>query len=172
MQQLLRSWIERRKSNGANSTLLLPQSFVPGTRYELPNHEKKTGTYTCILTYTRILMKVSCRRRQRGAPGRFSLVWLWCGGHIEVRSVPRVFTERTEVSLVTLNLCVMRRYNLGEGDLVSTIRTHRYVPALASCKAVKIYLVTVQENINSSAWKHIFNFGRRGRDGKRSRKLL
>ena len=55
-----------------------------------------------------------------GAPGRFSLVWLWCEGHTEVRSVPRVFTERSEVPLVTLNLCVMRRYNLGEGDLVST----------------------------------------------------
>ena len=54
-----------------------------------------------------------------GAPGMFSLVWLWCGGHIEVRSVPRVFTERSEVPLVTLNLCLMRRYNLGEGDLVS-----------------------------------------------------
>ena len=55
-----------------------------------------------------------------GAPSRFSLVWLWCGGHAEVRSVPRVFTERSEVPLVTLNLCVMRRYNLGEADLVST----------------------------------------------------
>ena len=54
-----------------------------------------------------------------GAPGRFSLVWLWCGGHAVVRSVPRVFTERSEVPLVTLNLCLMRRYNLGEGDLVS-----------------------------------------------------
>ena len=56
-----------------------------------------------------------------GAPGMFSLVWLWCGGHTEVRSVPRVFTERNEVPLVTLNYkYVMRRYNLGEGDLVST----------------------------------------------------
>ena len=55
-----------------------------------------------------------------GAPGGFSLVWLWCGGHTEVRSVPRVFTEQSEVPLVTLSLCVMRRYNLGEGDLVST----------------------------------------------------
>ena len=35
-------------------------------------------------------------------------------------SVPRVFTEGSEVSLVTLNLCVMRRYNVGEGDRVST----------------------------------------------------
>ena len=35
--------------------------------------------------------------------------------------VPWVFTERSEVPLVTLNLCVMRRYNLGEGDLVSTV---------------------------------------------------
>ena len=26
-----------------------------------------------------------------------------------------VFTERSEVPLVTLGLCVMRRYNLGEG---------------------------------------------------------
>ena len=34
--------------------------------------------------------------------------------------VPRVYTERSEGLLVTLNLCVMRRYNLGEGDLVST----------------------------------------------------
>ena len=38
-----------------------------------------------------------------------------------MRSVPRVFTERSEVPLVTLNLCVMRRYNIGEGALVSTI---------------------------------------------------
>ena len=37
-----------------------------------------------------------------------------------MRSVPQVFTERSEVPLVTLDLCVMRRYNLGEGDLVST----------------------------------------------------
>ena len=35
-------------------------------------------------------------------------------------SVPRVFTERSEGPVVTLNLCVMRRYYLGEGDLVST----------------------------------------------------
>ena len=37
--------------------------------------------------------------------------------------MPPVFTERTEVPLVTLNLCVMKmkRYNLGEGDLVSTV---------------------------------------------------
>ena len=62
-----------------------------------------------------------------GAPGRFSLVWLWCGGHTEVRSVPRVFTERSEVPLVTLNLCVMRRYHLGEGDLVSTQCTFLFV---------------------------------------------
>ena len=61
-----------------------------------------------------------------GAPGRFSLVWLWCGGHTEVRSVPRVFTERSEVPLVTLNLCVMRRYNLGEGDLVFTLPSIKY----------------------------------------------
>ena len=55
-----------------------------------------------------------------GALGRFCLVWLWCGGHIEVgryigsrrNGVPRPW--------VTLNLCVMRRYNLGERDLVST----------------------------------------------------
>ena len=40
-----------------------------------------------------------------------------------MRPVPRVFTGRSEVPLVTLNLCVMRRYNLGEGDLVSTVRT-------------------------------------------------
>ena len=30
-------------------------------------------------------------------------------------AVLRVFTERSEVPLVTLNLCIMRRYNLGEG---------------------------------------------------------
>ena len=35
-----------------------------------------------------------------------------------MRSVLRVSTERSEVPLVTLNLCVMRRYNLGQGDLV------------------------------------------------------
>ena len=53
------------------------------------------------------------------APGWFFLVWLWCGGHTEVgRCLARVFTERSEVPLVTLNLCVMRRYNLGEDDLV------------------------------------------------------
>ena len=54
-----------------------------------------------------------------GAPGRFSLVWLWCGGY---GSVPRVCTERSGRPWVTLNLCVMRmrRYHyLGEGDLVS-----------------------------------------------------
>ena len=36
--------------------------------------------------------------------------------------VPRVFTERSEEPLVTLNLCVMmmRRYHLGEGDLLFT----------------------------------------------------
>ena len=34
--------------------------------------------------------------------------------------MPRVFTERGEVPLVTVNLCVMRRYNLGEWDLVFT----------------------------------------------------
>ena len=37
-----------------------------------------------------------------GAPGRLSLVWLWCGGHTEARSVPLVSTERSEVPLVTL----------------------------------------------------------------------
>ena len=34
--------------------------------------------------------------------------------------MPQVFTERSEVPLVTLNLCVMRRYNLGEGEVLST----------------------------------------------------
>ena len=34
--------------------------------------------------------------------------------------VPRVYTERSDRPWVVLNLCVMRRYNLGEGDLVST----------------------------------------------------
>ena len=34
--------------------------------------------------------------------------------------VPRVYTERSDRPWVTLNLCVMRRYCLGEGDLVST----------------------------------------------------
>ena len=38
--------------------------------------------------------------------------------------------------------------------------------------AVKIYLATVQEIANSSAWNHIFKFRRQGRDGRRSRKLL
>ena len=38
--------------------------------------------------------------------------------------MPRVFTERSEVPLVTLNLCVMRWHNLGEGDLVSTHSIH------------------------------------------------
>ena len=56
-----------------------------------------------------------------GGPGRVSLMWLWCGAYTEVRSVPRVYTERNG-PLATLNLCVMRmrRYNLGEGDLAST----------------------------------------------------
>ena len=35
-------------------------------------------------------------------------------------SVPRVYTERSGRPWVTLKLCVMRRYNLGGGDLVST----------------------------------------------------
>ena len=34
--------------------------------------------------------------------------------------VPRVYTERSDRPWVTLRLCVMRRYNLGDGDLVST----------------------------------------------------
>ena len=55
-----------------------------------------------------------------GAPGRISLLWLWCGKRTEVRSVPRVFTQRSEVPLVILTLCVMTWYNLEEGDLVST----------------------------------------------------
>ena len=54
-----------------------------------------------------------------GAPARFSLVWLWCGGQ-RGRSVSRVFTERSEVPLVALYLCILRRYNLGEEDLAST----------------------------------------------------
>ena len=35
--------------------------------------------------------------------------------------VPRVYTERSDRPWVTLNLCALRRYNLGEGDLVSTL---------------------------------------------------
>ena len=57
-----------------------------------------------------------------GDPGRSSLVWLWWAERTHRGgSVPRVLTERSEVPLVTLNLCVMRRYNLGVGDLVSTL---------------------------------------------------
>ena len=82
----VRSWIEQRKSNGAQSTLLL-QSYVWSTTL------KKNGTTS---TYER-------------APGP---------------------------------------------------------------TAVKTYLTTVQEKANSSAWNHIFKFRRRGRDGRRSRKLL
>ena len=33
--------------------------------------------------------------------------------------VPRVYTERSDRPWVTLNFCVMRRYNLEEGGLVS-----------------------------------------------------
>ena len=60
-----------------------------------------------------------------GSVGRRPWQVLSCGcgvedRHTEVRSVPGVFTERSEVPLVTFNLCVMRRYNLGERDLVST----------------------------------------------------
>ena len=36
----------------------------------------------------------------------------------------------------------------------------------------KIYLATVQETANSSAWNHIFNFQRRGPPRRRARKLL
>ena len=36
-------------------------------------------------------------------------------------SVPRVHTERSERAPVTLILCVMRRYNLGEEELTSTV---------------------------------------------------
>ena len=36
-------------------------------------------------------------------------------------SVPRVYTERSDRPWVTLNLCMIRRYNLGEGDLASKI---------------------------------------------------
>ena len=53
-----------------------------------------------------------------GAPVGFSLVWLWCGGHAEVGRCLR--SSGSEESLVTLNLCVMRQYNVGEGDRVST----------------------------------------------------
>ena len=34
-------------------------------------------------------------------------------------SIPRVYTERSDRPWVTLNFCVMRRYNLEEGGLVS-----------------------------------------------------
>ena len=52
--------------------------------------------------------------------------------------MPRVFTERSEVPLVTLNLCVMRRYNLGEGHLVSTspLSFLRRATARLKCKGV------------------------------------
>ena len=51
-------------------------------------------------------LKRPSQRRQYGAEplSGVSLVWLWCGGHTEARSVPRVFTERSEVPLVTLEL--------------------------------------------------------------------
>ena len=39
-------------------------------------------------------------------------------------------------------------------------------------RTVKIYLATVQEMTSSSAWNHIFKFRPRGRDGRRSPKLL
>ena len=35
--------------------------------------------------------------------------------------VSRVLGERSESPILTLNLCVRRRYYLGEGDLVSTL---------------------------------------------------
>ena len=41
-----------------------------------------------------------------------------------------------------------------------------------NCSTVKIYLATVQDTTNSSAWNHIFIFRRRGRGARRSRKLL
>ena len=37
---------------------------------------------------------------------------------------------------------------------------------------IKIYLATVQETANSSAWNHIFNFRRRGPPRRRARNLL
>ena len=37
------------------------------------------------------------------------------------RSVPRIYTQRSDRPWVTLNLCVMRRYNVGERDLVPTL---------------------------------------------------
>ena len=46
------------------------------------------------------------------------------------RSVPGVFTERSGGPLVTLNFCVMRRYKLGEGDLVSTFLFILFVETL------------------------------------------
>ena len=39
----------------------------------------------------------------------------------------QVFTERSEIPLVTSNLCIIRRYNLGEGDLVSTLSVYIHV---------------------------------------------
>ena len=52
-----------------------------------------------------------------GAPGWFSLVWLWCGGRTHRGgSMPRVYTERSDRPWVTLNLCVIRLYSLqGKG---------------------------------------------------------
>ena len=49
-----------------------------------------------------------------GAPGWFSHEWLRCGGHTKVGWCLAVFTERSGGPRVTLNSCVMRRYDLGE----------------------------------------------------------
>ena len=62
-----------------------------------------------------------------GAPGRLSLVWLWCGGHTEVGLYIGSDTERSDRHWVTLDLCVMIMgpYNLGERGLMPTARQKR-----------------------------------------------
>ena len=74
--------------------------------------------------------KGQARRRQSPSRGRqcgadaadrvsgVVVVWRRQGGG----SVPQVYTERSGRPWVTLNFCVLRRYDLEEGDLVSIFR--------------------------------------------------
>ena len=59
-----------------------------------------------------------------------------CGVHTEEGgSAPRVYAERSDKTLgATLNLCIMRRHDLGEGDFVSTYIQTTPPPAAVTAK--------------------------------------
>ena len=59
-----------------------------------------------------------------------------------------------------------------KGEQESQFLKNGYSTRYVRREQYKIYLATVQETTNSSAWNHMFNFQRRGPPRRRSWKLL